>query len=247
MRIEIRRQRDQESPVRLETFSYDGPAHVSALHAIEWVNDHPESRVSCAAPDGTPVEEPFRPVVYEASCEQGICGACAMLVNGRPRLACKSFLDVVATGDGLVRLSPLSKFPLVSDLMVNRAALPAALVEMKAWQEGDAVVSERLARSQYEAGLCLMCGCCLEACPNYAKGDLFCGATGAICLMNAMTKESDDRHREEVSEAYRQRFYPVCTKSGACEKVCPAGLPTMSLISEANRASVWGFWRRLGR
>jgi succinate dehydrogenase / fumarate reductase iron-sulfur subunit len=239
MRIAVRRQRDGESPARRETFGYDGPAHVSVLHVLEWINDHPGSRTSTA-------DAPFEAIAYECSCEQGLCGACAMVVNDTPTLACQAFVDEVAR-DGLVEVGPLTKFPLVRDLVVDRSALEEAMIESHAWLEGDAKVTPRLAVHQYQAGLCLACGCCLEACPNYAPGDLFCGAAGAVGLMGTVTKEPDDAHREDMRRAYQERFFSVCSKNGACERACPAGLPTMTLVSQANRASVWGFWQRIGR
>ncbi|MFZ2757198.1 MAG: 2Fe-2S iron-sulfur cluster-binding protein [Atopobiaceae bacterium] len=239
VRIAVRRQRDPESPSSLEAFEYVGPTHVSVLHVLEWINGHPASRV---APEG----EAFEPIAYECSCEQGLCGACAMVVSGTPMLACQAFVDEVARS-GVVEVGPLTKFPLVRDLVVDRTAMDEAMASMRSWLEGEALVTPRLATDQYQAGLCLMCGCCLEACPNYAPGAPFCGAAGALGLMGTVTKESDEAHREDMRRAYQERFFSVCSKSGACERACPAGLPTMTLVSQANRASVWGFWRRIGQ
>lgn len=237
MRLTVQRQAGATSRPYVEDFSYEGDPHVSVLNVLEYVNLHPEARISG---DG-----PFRPISYEESCEQGLCGACAMVVNGIPRLACQSFCDEVAGGDGVVRVGPLAKFPVVCDLVVDRSELGEAVQRMRAWVEGEAKVRGD-ASSQYEAALCLQCGCCLEACPNYAAGGLFGGALAAVNSMNMLCKGDGGPHAREMAKAYGDGFFATCSKNGACERVCPVGLPIMTITSEANRVSVWRFWQLLG-
>jgi succinate dehydrogenase / fumarate reductase iron-sulfur subunit len=214
VRIAVRRQRDPESPSSLEAFEYVGPTHVSVLHVLEWINGHPASRV---APEG----EAFEPIAYECSCEQGLCGACAMVVSGTPMLACQAFVDEVARS-GVVEVGPLTKFPLVRDLVVDRTAMDEAMASMRSWLEGEALVTPRLATDQYQAGLCLMPAVAASRrAPTTRPGLLFCGAAGAVGLMGTVTKEPDDAHREDMRRAYQERFFSVCSKNGACERGLP--------------------------
>ena len=69
--------------------------------------------------DGKEVELPIR---FDCSCLQKKCGACAMVINGRPRLACDAALKEFVK-KGQVRLEPLRKFPVVADLIVDRSIL----------------------------------------------------------------------------------------------------------------------------
>lgn len=238
MRITILRQDGPGSAPYRETFSYEDEPHLSVMELLEYLNKHPESRVAG--------EEPFRAIAYDCSCEQGLCGACAMVLNGRPCLACQEFCDEIAE-HGAIEIRPLGKFDVIRDLMVDRTVLSEALAQMDSWLVEDALVPKRSFLNQYEAARCLQCGCCLEACPNYATGDLFVGAAGALGFMDAAGKVPKGAHKDEMDSAYRKRFFKTCSKNGACEKACPAKLPTMTLVSEANRTSVWGFWQRFGR
>lgn len=238
MHVTVLRQDGVDTVPYEERYSYDGQPHVSVLQLLAHLNDHPELCMGSV---------PACPIAFDTSCEQGMCGACAMLVNGMPRLACRSFCDELATRDGVIDVRPLSKFPVIRDLMVDRSQIARALVRERSWLEGEANVPRRATWAGYEASLCLQCGCCLEACPNYAKGDLFVGAVGALAAANVLDKESDAGHRAEVGEAYGRDFFAVCSKNGACELACPIGLPVMPLVSEANRGSVWGFWQRLAK
>ena len=96
-----------------------------------------------------------------------------MRINGIPRLACSVFLkDVVRHGK--ILLEPLSKFPLVKDLIVDRSSMFETLKRMRIWmQEKEDSSYAQDCNLQYQAGQCLQCGCCLEICPNFlAGGDL---------------------------------------------------------------------------
>ena len=93
--------------------------------------------------------------------------------------------------------------------------------------------------------LCLMCGCCTEACPNYKLGD-FVGAQVAVSASKLINQESDEKHLKNMKNKYKKRFFSHCVKSIACEDVCPMKIPTQRAISKMNRKSVWRIWQLLG-
>jgi len=70
------------------------------------------------------------PVTYDANCLEEICGSCAMLINGRAQMACSSLLYKF---DQPIKIAPLSKFPVVRDLSVDRSVLFENLKKVKAW------------------------------------------------------------------------------------------------------------------
>ena len=231
MKIIVKRQKDSETEPRLEVFYYEGNRHISVLSLINNINE-----TNIGNPD-------FKPIKYECSCEQGLCGACAMVINNRITLGCKAFLDEFVDKKECIFIEPLSKFPIVEDLVVDRSILIRTRCEMKQWLESESKYDSKLQKKQYIAAECLSCGCCLEACPNYTENDLFSGAIGALDMVNIYGKEQLSEHREVLKKEYTNRFYRDCSKVGACQKVCPMGIPTVSMISEANRESIWGIWK----
>ena len=109
------------------------------------------------------------PIAWECGCEQKKCGACAMVINDVPRLACSAFLGEIGNNNQII-LEPLSKFPIVEDLIVDRSSMFIVLKNLKLWLEEEANISQWSHEAQYPSSRCIMCGCCLEICPNYKAG-----------------------------------------------------------------------------
>ena len=183
------------------------------------------------------------PIEYSCSCLQGLCGACAMVINSQPKLACKTFVneEIMTEEYELITIEPLSKFPLVTDLKVDRSVLHDVMKDCEQWLESDAKVSDDL-NFDYEMSMCLMCGCCTEACPNYGFDD-FVGTQVAVSASKLISLESDKDHTKAIKKKYKDHFYPHCLKTLACEDVCPMKIPTQRAISKMNRKSVWRIWQ----
>lgn len=200
-------------------FQYDGDLNITVTSLLEKLGD---------------------PVEYSCSCLQGICGACAMVINGEPKLACQTFLkdEQIVKEYDVMTIEPLSKFPLVKDLKVDRSILYDSMKKSSLWLESDAKIHDNDLDFEYEMSLCLMCGCCCEACPNYDLGD-FVGAHIPVSASKLLNQEKDSAHAKEIKRTYKKGFYNHCVKSLACEDSCPAGISTQRAISRMNRKSVW--------
>ena len=211
----------------LQTFDYDGDINISVITLLERLG---------------------RPIEYSCSCLQGICGACAMVINSEPKLACKTFLNEEKTviENSEITIEPLSKFPLIKDLKVDRSILFDAMEDCELWLESDSTYHPKDLDFEYEMSLCLMCGCCTEVCPNYKLGD-FVGAPAAVSASKLVNQESDKDHLKSLKKNYKKRFFSHCVKSTSCEDVCPMGIPTQRAISKMNRKSVWRIWQLLNR
>ena len=118
------------------------------------------------------------PVAWECNCLEEVCGACTMLINGRVRQACSALIDqLLAENPEEIELRPMSKFPLVRDLVVDRGRMFQALKRVKAWIPVDGYYdlgpgprqSQEDQQRAYPLSECMTCGCCLEACPQYTK------------------------------------------------------------------------------
>ena len=188
------------------------------------------------------------PIEYDCSCLQGLCGSCAMVINSQPKLACKTFLnkELMVTKYGTITIEALSKFPVLKDLKVDRSILHEAMIDCEQWLESDARTDCGDLDFEYEMSMCLMCGCCCEACPNYDMGD-FVGTHVAVSSSKLVLQESDSNHLKNIKNKYKERFYPHCLKSLACEDVCPMKIPTQRAISRMNRKSVWRIWQLIDK
>ncbi len=121
------------------------------------------------------------PVVWECNCLEEVCGACTMIVNGRVRQACTALVDrLLDERPEVIELRPMTKFPVVRDLIVDRSRIFAALEKIKAWLPVDSYLdmgsgprqSQESQELAYLYSKCMSCGCCLEACPQFLKIEL---------------------------------------------------------------------------
>lgn len=138
MLVKIKRQSSPDLPAYWQSFTYKGAEHVT----VSAVLDHLNYTDDLFDTDGNPAPK----IRWECSCLQAICGACAMVINGFPALACSTFIDEIK-GDELI-LEPLSKFPIVADLVVDRSIIYDHLSSVKAYLEGNAVANERYHKQQ---------------------------------------------------------------------------------------------------
>lgn len=175
------------------------------------------------------------PIKFECSCMQKKCGACAMRINLRPRLACDA--KILEFGDEIT-IEPLKKFPVICDLIVNRDILYQNLKTLKLWLSNDAKLSEKRIALAFMASKCIMCGCCLEVCPNfYPKGTFFgMAATG---ITTRLLTEIPPKERDIIAKLFDEHIYKGCGKSLACMKICPAGLDIDELLVNSISMALW--------
>ena len=223
MLVKIKRQSAPDSAPYWQTFTYDCSGHITVsavLDALNYTDDLFDT-------EGNPAPK----IRWECSCMQAVCGGCAMVINGVPALACSTFLDEIK-GKDLV-LEPLSKFPVVADLIVDRSIIYENLNNAKAYLEGMATGEKKHYKQQYSVAKCLKCGLCLEVCPNYHPGGAFFGAV----LANEsylLASQSQDEESKIVKE-YKKHFAAGCSKALSCQAVCPAGIETLTSILRMNR------------
>ncbi len=179
-----------ESTPRRRTFDVvvlrqDGPGRESywERHRIE---HEPNMNVisvlqKIAAQARTVEGKPVAPVAWECNCLEEVCGACTMVINGRVRQACTALVDrLLAERSGEIELRPMSKFPVIRDLVVDRSRMFEILKKIQAWLPVDSYYdmgpgsrqSQESQQLAYTLSKCMTCGCCLEACPQFVKIEL---------------------------------------------------------------------------
>lgn len=209
-----------------QAFSYEGDGKLTVADFLAELNERADRRDRSG--------QKVRPITWEASCHEEKCGACAMVINGRPRLACGVFLKD-AGKKGRVTIEPLSKFPVVRDLKVDRSSMFQMLKDMRLWlmerKEGNQEDDRRLG---YEVSQCLQCGLCLEICPNFLSGHGFGGAPSLAAAYKVLSQERGGAHWKDVKEAYQRHFFAGCGKSLACASICPAHIPLAKIQARTN-------------
>ena len=223
MKVRIWRQESPTAKPYWESFDYDGPRELTVAAMLDHLN-YNDDIVNDAG-------QSTRRIAWECSCLQGSCGACAMVINNTPALACDTFLSKLP-GDELV-LRPLSKFPTIRDLVVDRSSIQENLkrcnVSIGAYQPAD----KQSLTHQYDAAKCLKCGLCLEICPNYTSGSNFFGAVFANdCYLVFARNRAKARG---IKKVYAQHFGNACSKSLTCMDVCPMRIATIASMAQLNR------------
>ena len=223
MIVKIKRQKKQDSTTYWQSFLYNGPLHVTVSAVLDAINYQDE----IFDIEGNATTR----VRWTCSCLQAVCGGCAIVINGVPALACNTFVDEITKTDLI--LEPLSKFPVVVDLVVDRSIIYENLNNAKAYIESRSVSSKQNHDHQYSVAKCLKCGLCLEVCPNYQAGGTFYGAVFAN-ESYLITSQSAEKPIQTIKE-YKKHFGAGCSKALSCQTVCPAHIETITSILKMNR------------
>jgi fumarate reductase iron-sulfur subunit len=184
---------------------------------------------------------------FDFVCRAGICGSCAMMVNGRPTLACRTLTRDVGPD---VTLAPLPVFEVIGDLSVNTGKWMRGMSErLEAWlhakqKEVDlSRIEERmdpdLAEKLNELDRCVECGCCVAACGTARMRPDFVGAVGLAKIarfrLDPRDARSDDDYYELVGD---DTGVFGCMSLLACHDVCPKNLPLQTQIAFLRRKMV---------
>lgn len=181
------------------------------------------------------------PVVWDCNCLEEVCGACSMLINGKPHQACTGLIDHL---EQPIRLAPLSSFPIVRDLMVDRQVMFDSLKKVKAWIPIDGThdlgpgprMAERERQWAYELSKCMTCGCCMEACPNFNERNQFMGPAPINQVRLFNTHPTGEMNKEERLEAIMgPGGLTDCGNSQNCAKACPKEIPLTTTLADLNK------------
>ncbi len=177
-------------------------------------------------------------LAFRYACRVGMCGSCAMVVNGRERWACRTRLS--SLGARTVDLRPLHHFPLLRDLVVDMAPFTAGMQAVGAAFTGRApagqaarIPSGSPERRAIDAAIeCIGCGMCLSACTMVAWNPRF---PGPAALNRAFTLQRDSREaarRGRWTALLAEDALSRCHGQAGCTDVCPMGLsPTASILA----------------
>jgi succinate dehydrogenase / fumarate reductase iron-sulfur subunit len=230
-------------PSRWEEFDVPVEPNANVISCLRWISANPVTR------DG----KRTTPIVWDSGCLEEVCGACTMVINGRVRQSCSCLIDNYAPNEGdVITLEPMSKFPVVRDLWVDRERMFHNLKRVKGWVPIDGTYSlgggpkesPQKQELRYILSTCMTCGCCLEACPQYVVepdrkewDTAFVGAQifGQVQLFNEHETGRQLKH-DRLDVLMGPGGLNDCGNAQNCVKVCPKGIPLVDSIGALGRA-----------
>jgi len=194
------------------------------------------------------ISEGKEPIAFDHDCREGICGSCAMYINGRPHgpwkgtTVCQLHMRAYKDGDMIVVEPWRSRgFPVIKDLVVDRSAFDR-IIQAGGYisvNTGNAVDANAVAVDKDKADLafanaaCIGCGACVAACKNSSAMLFLSAKVSHLALLPQGAPERKTRAINMVAQMDKEGF-GACTNTGACEAVCP------KLISIGNIARLNG-------
>ena len=224
---------DQDEAPRLQEFEIPIQAGWKILDAINYIKDECDSSIS-----------------HRWSCRMAVCGSCGMMVNGEPKLTCKTSLDDY--GDRIV-IEPLANFPIVRDLVVELDGFMHKFRKVKPWivrakEKADdfealnekgtfSQTPEQLATFK-QFSMCINCLLCYAACPVVANEPEFIGPA-AIALGHRYNMDSRDEGEAERLDIFRgEGTVFSCSYANECSEVCPKNVDPAAAVNQAKFGAV---------
>ena len=176
-------------------------------------------------------------LTFRRSCREGICGSCAMNIDGTNTLACtKAISDV----KGDVKIYPLPHMPVIKDLVTNLKTLYKQLKSIKPWlmnKKQNAHDTENIqSRDDREKldGLyeCILCACCSTSCPSYWwNSDKYLGPAVLLQSYRWLQDSRDEERKERLKELDDTFKVYRCHTIMNCTQACPKGLNPAKAIA----------------
>ncbi|WP_347862628.1 succinate dehydrogenase iron-sulfur subunit [Salimicrobium sp. PL1-032A] len=227
----ITRQDDPEGEAYKETFSVPYRQNMNIISALMEIRRNPVNA------DG----KATTPVFWEMGCLEEVCGACSMVINGEPQQSCTSLVDQL---EQPIHLEPMTTFPVVRDLAVDRSRMFDSLKKVKAWVPIDGTydlgpgprVAETKRQWAYELSKCMTCGVCLEACPNVNSKSDFIGPAplSQVRLFNSHPTGEMNKS-ERLQTIMDEEGIMGCGNAQNCVEVCPKGIPLTTSLAALYR------------
>lgn len=181
---------------------------------------------------------------YRFACRVGVCGSCAMTVNGRPRWTCRTHVEKVVT-DGRLELGPLANLPVVKDLAADMTPF------FEKWQQAKGVFSPSAGRNDAVAPIvptaparvavdkaieCINCGICYAACDSVRWNPDYLGPAALNRAWTLVNDERDAGNKERLAAVAAAGGCHSCHTHQSCEQHCPQAInPTASIAGLKQR------------
>jgi fumarate reductase iron-sulfur subunit len=218
----------------LQTFEVPFTDDMSVLQGLQHIKDHLDGSLT-----------------FRWSCRMAICGSCGMMIDGKPQLACRTFLRDFYPGP--LRIEALAHFPIERDLVVDAddfltklASIKPYIVprEPRALAEGEYLQTPAELERYEQFSHCINCMLCYAACPQYGLDPKFLGP-GVIALLHRYNSDSRDGARDERMQLlHAEEGVWSCTAVGYCSEVCPKQVDPANAVNLNKTASAVDWFAR---
>ena len=178
---------------------------------------------------------------FRRSCREGICGSCAMNIDGTNDLACMRAIDDVK---GDIKVYPLPHLPVIKDLVPDMSNFYAQYASIKPWLQSHTPPPpdrERLQSKEdqekiNEPAACILCACCSTACPSYWWNDeRYLGPATLLQAYRWLVDSRDEATGERLDQLEDPFRLYRCHTIMNCTKTCPKGLNPARAIAEIKK------------
>jgi succinate dehydrogenase / fumarate reductase, iron-sulfur subunit len=233
--LHIWRQQHAHDAGTFETHTVNANEHMSFLEMLDVLNQDL-------------IDQKKVPVAFEHDCREGICGACSMVINGRPHgplggtTVCQLHMRFFKDGDHIwIEPFRAKAFPVIRDLVVDRGAFDRIIqaggfVSVNTGQavDGNTIpISKDLASESMDAAACIGCGACVAACPN-GSAMLFTAAKASHLGLLPQGEVENERRVQAMVHQHDKEGFGRCSNTYACEAECPKEI-SVSNIARLNR------------
>ena len=194
-------------------------------------------------------EEVDGSLALRCSCRASICGSCSMRVNGHAKLACKTKIRDVATGQNRVTVEPMGNMPVVKDLVTDMKPFWDRVRAVQPWLQpkGEVPETEYIASNETMLHLngvmsCIMCGACVSDCTAIEVDNRFLGPAALAKAYRFVGDPRDDADNSRLKMYSQPGGIWDCTRCMECVQVCPKGVAPMDrIMGLRDKAIVAGF------
>jgi len=233
--LKIWRQKDAVSKGEFKDYKVSVSPDSSFLEMLDEINNDLEKKGE-------------EPIVFESDCREGICGTCGLVINGEPHgplrkiATCQLHMRNFKDGETIwVEPFRAKAFPVIKDLMVDRAALDKILqaggyvsVNTGGVPDANAIpISKDLSAEAFDAAACIGCGACVAACKN-ASAMLFVSAKVSQLALLPQGHPERERRVQAMVKVMDENQFGSCTNTYSCEAECPKGISVKN-IARLNR------------
>ncbi len=234
--LHIWRQRSSKEKGSFETYAVTANEHMSFLEMLDVLNQEL-------------IDAKKEPVAFEHDCREGICGACSMVINGRPHgpvkgtTTCQVHMRHYKEGDNIwIEPFRANSFPVIRDLVVDRSSFDRIIqsggfISVNTGQAVDAntiPIEKDQAGEAMDAAACIGCGACVAACPNGSAMLFTAAKVSHLALLPQGEVENERRVQAMVAQMDKEGF-GRCSNTYACEAECPKEI-SVSHIARLNRS-----------
>ena len=182
-------------------------------------------------------------LTFRRSCREGICGSCAMNIDGTNTLACLKACDEVK---GAVKIYPLPHMPVVKDLVPDLTRFYAQHRSIEPWLKTTTPEPEKEWKQSHSDralldGLyeCILCACCSTSCPSYWwNGERYLGPAVLLQAYRWLINSRDEDKRSRLDNLEDPFKLYRCHTIMNCAKACPKGLNPAKAIAEIKKMMV---------